>query len=127
MTNEQIFNEYAFNLFNDLSYDNIVNTRISLGGFISKMWNKNKKEYEWIKKDKNIINIIYRLKNDQEIDVKKSVEKIEINIDDIKDKKKVLESKKVNKKFINEFKEFKKMFNYEAFLGKTWLKKNENI
>ena len=127
MTNEQIFNEYAFNLFNDLSYDNIVNTRISLGGFISKMWNKNKKEYEWIKKDKNIINIIYRLKNDQEIDVKKSVEKIEINIDNIKDKKKALESKKVNKKFINEFKEFKKMFNYEAFLGKTWLKKNENI
>ena len=127
MTNEQIFNEYAFNLFNDLSYDNIANTRISLGGFISKMWNKNKKEYEWIKKDKNIINIIYRLKNDQEIDVKKSVEKIEINIDDIEDKKKVLESKKVNKKFINEFKEFKKMFNYEAFLGKTWLKKNENI
>ena len=123
MTNEQIFNEYAFDLFNDLSYDNIVNTRISLGSFISKMWSKNKKEYEWIKKDKNIINIIYRLKNDKEIDVKKSVEKIEINIDNIKDKKKALESKKVNKKFINEFKEFKKMFNYEAFLGKTRLKK----
>ena len=123
MTNEQVFNEYAFDLFNDLSYDKIVNTRISLGTFISKIWNKNKKEYDWIKKDKNILKIIYRLKNDKENDVKKTVEKIEIIIDVIENKKKVLESKKVNKKFNNEFKEFKKMFNYDAFLGKTWLKK----
>ena len=123
MTNEQVFNEYAFDLFNDLSYDKIANTRISLGSFISKIWKKNKKEYEWIKRDKNFLNIIYRLKNDKEIDVKKSVEKIEINIDDIEDKKKVLAPKKVNKKFMNEFKEFKIMFNYNAFLGKTWLKK----
>ena len=123
MTNEKVFNEYAFDLFNDLSYDKIANTRISLGSFISKIWSKNKKEYDWIKKDKNILNIIYRLKNDKENDVKKTVEKIEINIDDIEDKKQVLASKKVNKKFINEFKEFKKMFNYDAFIGKTWPKK----
>ena len=69
------------------------------------------------------MNIIYRLKNDKENDVKKTVEKIDINIDDIKDKEKVLESKAVNKNFKNEFKEFKIMFNYNAFLGKTWLKK----
>ena len=59
MTNEQVFKKYAFNLFNDLSYDKIVNTRISLGTFISKIWNKNKKEYDWIKKDKNILKIRY--------------------------------------------------------------------
>ena len=125
MTNEQIFNEYAFDLFNDLSYDNIVNTRISLGSFISKMWSKNKKEYEWIKKDKNIINIIYRLKNDKEIDVKKYVENIDINSDKI-DKEKVLEKINVNDKFINEFKDFKNIFDYEPFLGKAWLN-NEKI
>jgi hypothetical protein len=123
MTNQKVFKEYAFDLFNDLSYDKIVNTRISLGSFISKIWNKNKKEYEWIKKDKNILNIIYRLKNDKENDVKKTVEKIKINTKDVEDKEEVLAPKKVNKKFKNEFKEFKKMFNYDAFLGKTWLKK----
>ena len=118
MTNEKVFKKYAFDLFNDLSYDKIVNTRISLGSFISKIWNKNKKEYEWIKKDKNILNIIYRLKNDKENDVKKTVEKIKINTKDVEDKEEVLAPKKVNKKFKNEFKEFKKMFNYDAFLGK---------
>ena len=123
MTNEQVFNEYAFDLFNDLSYDSIVNTRITLGSFISEIWNKNKKEYEWIKKSEKILNLIYRLKNDKENDVKKSVEKIDITIDDIKDITKALETKQVNQNFKNEFKEFKIMFNYNAFLGKTWLKK----
>ena len=123
MTNETIFNEYAYNLFNDLSYDNVDNVRITLCNFINKIWNKNKKEYEWIKKNKKILEIIYRLKNDKENDVKKILEKIEINIDDIEDKEKVLEPKEVNNKFVNEFQEFKNMFNFEAFLGRKWLVK----
>ena len=69
------------------------------------------------------MNLIYRLKNDKENDFKKSVEKIDITIDDIKDITKALETKQVNQNFKNEFKEFKIMFNYNAFLGKTWLKK----
>ena len=126
MTNETIFNEYAYNLFNDLSYDKVDNVRITLCNFINKIWNKNKKEYEWIKKNKKILEIIYRLKNDKEIDVKKILEKIEININDIEDKEKVLEPNKVNNTFVNEFQDFKTMFNDDAFLGRKWLIKKEN-
>ena len=85
---------------------------------------KNKKEYDWIKNDEKIIEIIYRLKNDKESEVKKCVENIEINMDKI-DKQKVLEKINVNDKFINEFKDFKDIFQFEPFLGKTWIKEKQ--
>ena len=66
ITNETIFKEYGYNLLNDLSYDKVVNTRYTLISFLSKIWTKNKKEYDWIKNDQKIIEIIYRLKNDKE-------------------------------------------------------------
>ena len=124
ITNEKIFKEYAYNLLNDLSYDKINNTRYTLSKFLSYIWNKNKKEYEWIKNDEKIIEIIFRLKNDKENEIKKCVENIEINTDKI-DSQKVLEKINVNDKFINEFKDFKDIFNYESFLGKTWLNKEK--
>ena len=124
ITNEKIFKEYAYDLLNDLSYDKINNTRYTLSKFLSYIWNKNKKEYEWIKNDEKIIEIIFRLKNDKENEIKKCVEKIEINTDKI-DSQKVLEKINVNDKFINEFKDFKDIFNYESFLGKTWLNKEK--
>ena len=131
ISNEKVFKEYVYNLFNDLSYDKIVNTRYTLSCFLSNIWNKNKKEYEWIKNDEKVIEIIYRLKNDKEIEVKKCVENIEIKTDKI-DEKKVLEKMIVNDKFINEFKDFKDIFQIEPFLGKVWVvekqekkKKNE--
>jgi hypothetical protein len=120
--NEKKFKDYAFNLFNDLSYDKIVNVRYSLSSFINKIWNKNKKEYEWIKNNNEMIEIIYRLKNDKNDEVKKCLEKIDINEENIEDKEKVLEVKEVNSKFINEFQDFKKIFDYEPFLGKSWTK-----
>ena len=125
ITNEKIFKEYAYDLFNDLSYDKVINTRYTLSKFLSYIWNKNKKEYEWIKNDEKIIEIIFRLKNDKEIDVKKCVENIDINSDKI-DKEKVLEKINVNDKFINEFKDFKNIFDYEPFLGKAWLNNEKN-
>ena len=124
ITNEKIFKEYGLDLLNDLSFDKINNTRYTLSKFLSYIWNKNKKEYEWIKNDEKIIEIIFRLKNDKENEIKKCVENIEINTDKI-DSQKVLEKINVNDKFINEFKDFKDIFNYESFLGKTWLNKEK--
>ena len=123
-TNETIFKEYGYNLLKDLSYDKVINTRYTLSSFLSKIWGKNKKEYDWIKNDEKIIEIIYRLKNDKESEVKKCVENIEINMDKI-DKQKVLEKINVNDKFINEFKDFKDIFQFEPFLGKTWIKEKQ--
>ena len=125
ITNEKIFKEYAYDLFNDLSYDKIINVRYTLSSFLNIIWNKNKKEYEWIKKDEEILEIIYRLKNDKDDEVKKCLEKVEINADNLKDKDKALKVKEVNKAFISEFQDFKKMFNYVPFLGKSWIKKNK--
>ena len=124
ITKEKIFKEYGLDLLNDLSFDKINNTRYTLSKFLSYIWNKNKKEYEWIKNDEKIIEIIFRLKNDKENEIKKCVENIEINTDKI-DSQKVLEKINVNDKFINEFKDFKDIFNYESFLGKTWLNKEK--
>ena len=124
ITNETIFKEYGYNLLNDLSYDKVVNTRYTLISFLSKIWTKNKKEYDWIKNDQKIIEIIYRLKNDKENEVKKCAENIEINIAKI-DEKKILEKIKVNDKFVSEFKDFKDIFQFEPFLGKTWIKEKK--
>ena len=126
ITNETIFKEYGYNLLKNLSYDKVINTRYTLSSFLSKIWAKNKKEYDWIKNDEKIIEIIYRLKNDKESEVKKCIEKIEINMDKI-DKQKVLEKINVNDKFINEFKDFKDIFQFEPFLGKTWIKEKQEV
>ena len=120
LTNEKIFKEYGFNLLNDLSYDKVINTRYTLSHFLSNIWNKNKDEYNWIKNDEKMIEIIYRLKNDNENEVKKCLENIDINLKI--DEKKVLEKITVNDKFIDEFKNLKDIFGFEPFLGKTWIK-----
>ena len=126
MIDKIIFSNYAFNLLNDLSYDKVVNVRISLGIFIDKIWNNEQEEYGWIKNDKRILEIIFRLKNDKENDVKKSVEKIQINEDVIENKDEALKIIEVNNKFTNEFQEFKKIFNLEVYLGKKWLPKKNS-
>ena len=123
LTNQKIFKEYAYELFKDLSYDKIVNVRFTLAIFMNKIWNSNKKEYGWIKKDEQMIEIIYRLKNDKEKDIKKLMKNIEIDSNKIKNKDKLLKSKYVNDYFVNEFKDFKKMFDFVPFLGKNWLNK----
>ena len=123
ITNKNIFKEYAYELFKDLSYDKIINVRFTLAIFINKIWNYNKKEYEWIKKDEQMIAIIYRLKNDKEKEIKRLMKNIEIDSNKIKNKEKLLKSKYVNDYFVNEFKDFKKMFDFVPFLGKNWINK----
>ena len=119
LTNEKIFKEYAFDLLNNLSYDKVHNTRYTLSSYLSKIIKKNKKEYEWITNDDKMKEIIYRLKNDKEIDVKKCVENIKISFEN--DTKKSLEKINVNDKFICEFKTFETIFEFTPFLGKNWL------
>ena len=121
LTNEKVFKEYAFDLFNNLSYDKITNTRYTLSNYLSKIINKNKKEYEWIKNDDKMKEIIYRLKNNKEPEIKKCFDNIDINFDTI-DTKKPSEKINVNKMFICEFENFKTIFDFTPFLGKNWLK-----
>ena len=123
LTNEKIFKEYAFDLLNNLSYDKVINTRYTLSNYLSKIINKNKKEYEWIKNDDKMKDIIFRLKNDKEIEVKKCLENIDVNFTN--DTKKVFEKIKVNDKFVYEFEKFKTIFDFTPFLGKNWLKEKK--
>ena len=123
IVNKKIFEEYVLELFYDLSYDKVSNIRFALAIFINMIWNKKKEEYQWVKNNEKIVEIIYRLKNDEDNEIRKFMEKIDINLDMINDREKVLEKKDVNIKFINEFKDFHEMFNYVPFLGKTWVKK----
>ena len=125
ITNEKIFKEYVFELFNDLSYDKIVNVRYTMVFFINKIWNKNKNKYDWIKNDEKIREIIYRLRNDKENEIKQCANQIDIEIDLIEDKLKVLETKDTNSKFTNEFQEFKNIFKYAPSLGVSWTKKSK--
>ena len=125
MTNKIIFEKHIIDLFTDLSYDKVANVRYTLSLFISTIWAKNKAEYEWIKTNQKIIEIIYRLKNDKENEVKKCLDKIEIDVNKIENKEQVLEPKDVNKNFIGEFQDFKIMFDYVPFLGKAWLKNSK--
>ena len=125
ISNEKVFKNFAYNMFNDLSYDKVVNVRYTLGSFINSIWNKNKKEYEWIKNNNEIIEIIYRLKNDKDDEIKKCLENIEINVNNLKDKDNILKLKEVNKGFTSEFQDFKKIFDYVPVLGKNWIKKKQ--
>jgi hypothetical protein len=120
-TNKEVFEKYGYDLLNNLSYDKVPNTRYTLSKFLNIIWNKNKNEYDWIKNDEKIIEIIYRLKNDKENEVKKCVENIEINVDKI-DVNKTMEKMNVNEKFVKHFKDFKNIFEFEPFLGKSWIK-----
>ena len=124
ITNEEVFKKYGYDLLNDLSYDKIVNTRYTLSNFLKIIWNKNKTEYNWIKNDPKIFEIIYRLKNDNENEVKTCLINIDINFDKI-DIKKTLEKIKVNDKFVDEFKDFKNIFGFLPNLGKVWVKEKK--
>ena len=108
---EKIFMEMVFELIENLSYDKIVNVRITLGKFLNKIWQKKQAQYTWIKTNKKMLEIIYRLKNDEIQDVNKTLS--EINNDDIKkgldykDYTEIITKKDVNKEFDNKFEDMK--------------------
>ena len=115
---ENLLNNNIINLLEDLSFDKVINVKITLGNFIYKYWIKSEKneEYSFIKKNNKILEIIYRLKNDYDFDVRKTIEKIDSQLlsKEIKnfDLKRILNKRDVNNSFTNNFKEIKTMFGF---------------
>jgi hypothetical protein len=115
---EHLLNNNIINLLEDLSFDKVINVKITLGNFIYKYWIKSEKneEYSFIKKNNKILEIIYRLKNDYDFDVRKTIEKIDSQLlsKEIQnfDLKRILNKRDVNNSFTNNFKEIKTMFGF---------------
>ena len=113
---EKIFMEMVFELIENLSYDKIVNVRITLGNFLTKIWKKKQAQYTWIKTNKKMLEIIYRLKNDEINDVNETLR--DINNDDIKkelnykDYSEIMAKKDVNKEFDNKFEDMKVLLGF---------------
>ena len=113
---EKLFMEMAFELIENLSYDKVINVRITLGNFLMKMWNKKQAQYNWIKTNKKMLEIIYRVKNDEAKDVSNTLK--DINADDIKkglnykDYSEILVKNEVNKEFDNKFEEMKSLLGF---------------
>ena len=106
---ESLFMEITYELIEDLSYDNIINVRITLGNFLNKAWTKKQAPFRWIKTNKKMLEMIYRLKNDKFDDVKNTLK--DINIEDVKkelkydDYNKIMIPKNVNETFTNKCEE----------------------
>ena len=116
MEDETVFMEMIYDLIENLSYDKVINVRITLGSFLQKIWNKKQAQYKWIKTNKKMLEIIYRLKNDESPDVNMTLK--EINIDDVKkglsgsNLNDILVKKDINKEFDNKFEELKSLMGF---------------
>jgi len=117
---ESLFMEITYELIEDLSYDNISNVRVTLGNFLSKGWNKKQAQYKWLKINKKILEMIYRLKNDKIDEVKNTLNNI--NIEDVKkelnyeDYSKIMEQKNVNETFTNKCEDLKVLIGFTPTL-----------
>lgn len=117
---ESLFMEITYELIEDLSYDNISNVRVTLGNFFSKGWNKKQAQYKWLKTNKKILEMIYRLKNDKIDEVKNTLNNI--NIEDVKkelnyeDYSKIMVQKNVNETFTNKCEELKVLLGFTPTL-----------
>ena len=116
MEDETVFMEMIFDLIENLSYDKVINVRITLGSFLQKIWNKKQAQYKWVKTNKKMLELIYRLKNDESPDVNMTLK--EINIDDVKkgltgsNLNDILLKKDINKEFDNKFEELKSLMGF---------------
>ena len=115
---ENLLNNNIINLLEDLSYDKVPNVKITLGNFIYKTWKKSEcnEKYSFLKKNNKILEIMYRLKCDKDIDVRKTIEKIDLeffhkNIDNF-NRENILNKKDVNIKFNNNCNEIKAIFGF---------------
>ena len=120
---ENLFMEMTFEFINDLSYDKIMNVRFTLGNFLDKCWNKKQAPFKWIKTNKKILEIIYRLKNDDFDEVKNTLK--DINIEDIKkglnydDYNKIMVHINVNDNFNNKFEEMKVLLGFSPTISRV--------
>ena len=115
---ENLLNNNIINLLEDLSYDKVANVKIILGNFIYKNWIKSESDekYSFFKKNNKILEIMYRLKNDKDFDVRKTMQKIELqffvqNINNFNSEN-ILRKKDVNIKFNNNCDEIKEIFGF---------------
>ena len=120
---ENLFMEMTFEFINDLSYDKIMNVRFTLGNFLDKCWNKKQAPFKWIKTNKKILEIIYRLKNDEFDEVKNTLKNI--NIEEIKkglnydDYNKIMVHRNVNDNFNNKFEEMKVLLGFSPTISRV--------
>ena len=125
---ENLLNNNIINFLEDLSFDKVVNVKITLGNCIYKAWIKSEKDekYSFFKNNNKILEIIYRLKNDYDSDVRKTLEKLDLQIiiKNIKNFKldKIMIKKDVNNTFNNKFEDIKNIFGfYPNCLGVSWI------
>ena len=100
-SDENLFMEHIYELFNNLSFDKIDIVRITQAKFLNKYLKKENNEYKWIINNKNIQEIIYRFKNDKAKEVKDYMKDFEINKDFSNSQIDNNKKKLINKKFIN--------------------------
>ena len=81
MVDESIFIEVIFPLFYDLSFDKIESVRMTLSKILNKIIKKNKEEHNWILNNKDMKEIIFRLKNDKCKEVRDFIKDVEMNED----------------------------------------------
>ena len=87
-----------------------------MGNFLVKIWNKKQAQYHWIKTNKKMLEVIYRLKHDENKDVSNTLNGIKV--EDIKkglnyeDYSEILVPKNVNDEFDNKFEDLKTLLGY---------------
>ena len=128
MINENEFMEIIFPLLYDLSFDKIDNVRMTISKILNKIIKKNKNEYNWILNNKDMKEIIFRLKNDKAKEVRDYIKDIEINEDysNVQIGQKILD--KINEKFNDKMDVIQDVYkiNPVSLGSNLWLNK-ENI
>ena len=128
MINENEFMEIIFPLLYDLSFDKIDNVRMTISKILNKIIKKNKNEYNWILNNKDMKEIIFRLKNDKAKEVRDYIKDIEINEDysNIQIEHNILD--KINEKFNDKMDVIQDVYkiNPVSLGSNLWLNK-ENI
>ena len=128
MINENEFMEIIFPLLYDLSFDKIDNVRMTISKILNKIIKKNKNEYNWILNNKDMKEIIFRLKNDKAKEVRDYIKDIEINEDysNVQIEHNILD--KINEKFNDKMDVIQDVYkiNPVSLGSNLWLNK-ENI
>ena len=118
--------EIIFPLLYDLSFDKIDNVRMTLSKILNKIIKKNKDEHKWILNNKDMKEIIFRLKNDKVKEVRDFIKDVELKEDysNIKIEHNIVD--KINEKFIDKMDVIQDVYkiNPVSLGSDLWLHKN---
>ena len=123
--NEDILNNVIMNFLEDLSFDKITNVKITLGNIVYKSWDKvgKNEKYSFFRKNNKILEIMYRLKNDNDFDVRKTMENIDskLLVKEIEnfDLERILSKNNANEGFNNKFEDIKNIFGFTPDVIRT--------